>query len=166
MSIPITIMVLLFLSTINLSVMIPGGFIESRDFSKISPVILGGFNLFLTVLGIISLFIPYFIYHNQKWSIITAICCGFSYFVVYVIDLLKIFPKTDSPMPKVLFILEFVGILISLPLIYFSAQSLLNFKVSNTSLIVNSSIYWFIGIATIIGLGIIIFATKSAMTKK
>lgn len=166
MSISVLIIILLLFSALNLSVMIPGGRIESRDFSKISPVILGGFNVFLTALGMVSLFLPYFLYHRQKWAIVTAIICGMSYFVVYAIDLANIFPKSETPMPKRLFILEIIGAVVAIPIVYFSARSLLDFQISDTPLTVDSTIYWFIGIATVISLGIIVFATKSAMTKK
>lgn len=47
---------LLIVSAVNLTLMVPGGFIESRDFSHISSITLGAFNVFLTTLGMVSLF--------------------------------------------------------------------------------------------------------------
>ncbi|WP_035526735.1 hypothetical protein [Haliea salexigens] len=44
--------VLLVLSGIALSSLVPGGPIENRDFSHIAPVVLLVFNIFLTALGL------------------------------------------------------------------------------------------------------------------
>ncbi len=45
---------LLLLSAIMLTSLVPGGPIETRDFSHISPLVLGSFNVFLTTLSITS----------------------------------------------------------------------------------------------------------------
>ncbi|HAO09047.1 MAG TPA: hypothetical protein DCQ50_19170 [Chryseobacterium sp.] len=160
------IYLLLFVSAINLTLMVPGGFIESRDFSHISPVVLGSFNVFLTTLGMLSLFLIYFIYKKQKWAFITAFFCGLSYFVVYTIDLAKIFPQSPTRMPTALFLLESLGTLLSIPLIYYTVKEAKEFSGSNNKVLFSKSMYWIIGIAICIGLGIIIFATKAAMTGK
>lgn len=46
---------LLIVSAVNLALMIPGGFVEMRDFSTYSSLVLGLFNTFLTILGLGSL---------------------------------------------------------------------------------------------------------------
>ena len=46
---------LLALSAISLSLLVPGGPIETRSFSHINPIILASFNTFLTTLSILSL---------------------------------------------------------------------------------------------------------------
>lgn len=155
---------LLILSALNLTLMIPGGFIESRDFSHIPSYILGGFNIFLTVLGMLSFFIPYFIHKKRKWALWTAFICGLSYFIVYSIDLLQIFPKSPSPMPTSLFILEALGNVISLPLLFFAIKQIKVNKGAKQQLGLNKAVYWLIGLAILIALGIIIFATNAAMS--
>lgn len=157
---------LLIISAINLTLMIPGGFIESRDFSHISSIILGGFNVFLTTLGMVSLFLVYFIYKKQKWAVYTAFITGVSYFIVYTIDLAKIFPKSPTPMSSTLFYLEILGTIIAIPIMFYSVKKLKELENNNSKLLLNKSIYWLTVIAGLIGLGIIIFATKSAMTGK
>lgn len=156
---------LLIVSTVNLTLMIPGGFIESRDFSHISPIILGGFNIFLTTLGMLSLFLIYFINKKQKWAFKASFICGLSYFIVYTIDLLGIFPKTPTAMPLLLLVLEILGTILSIPLMYYS---FLRIKMAGNEqkTMLNKYVYFFIILATLIGVGIIIFATKSAMTGK
>lgn len=144
--------------------MIPGGFIESRDFSHISPIILSGFNTFLTVLGLSSLFIAYFNFRNHSWARYVSTLCGLSYLTVYAIDLLKIFPKTSSPFPLPLLILEIIGILLTLPLIYYSSIDKATTDIPQR--IQKRRMYYILAGAIIIGIGIIIFATQAAMTAK
>lgn len=160
-----TIIVLLIISTINLTVMIPGGGIDTRDFSQINPLVLGAFNTFLTSLGIICLFLSYFIYKKQKWATPIAFLCGLSYFLVYVLDLLKIFPKSPDAMPPLLLTLESLGVLLSIPLMYYSIKLNRNSE-NNENLTLDKKLYWILLIFILIGLGIIIFATNSAMTGK
>lgn len=157
--------VLLAASAVNLTFMIPGGYIESRDFSHISPIILGGFNIFLTTLGMVSLFLVYFINKKQKWALKAAFVCGLSYFIVYTIDLAGIFPKSPTAMPFLLLILETLGTVLAIPLIYFASlkTTVINNEKKTT---LNKYIYWLIGLAIFVGIGIIIFATKSAMAGK
>ena len=73
--------VLLFISFGLLSILVPGGPIETRSFSHIDPLILGGFNPFLTSLAMISVFLIYFILKDLKvgvssfggiWSIVLS----------------------------------------------------------------------------------------------
>lgn len=156
---------LLIVSTVNLTLMIPGGFIESRDFSHISPIILGGFNIFLTTLGMLSLFLIYFINKDQKWVFKASFICGLSYFIVYTIDLLGIFPKTPTAMPLLLLVLEILGTILSIPLMHYS---FLRIKMAGNEqkTMLNKYVYSFIILAILVGIGIIVFATKSAMTGK
>lgn len=157
---------LLILSSVNLTLMIPGGFIESRDFSQISPLILGVFNFFLTTLGIISLFLVYFISKQYGWAYRIAYFSGISYFIVYTIDLLEVFPKSPTPMPNLLLILEVLGTIVSIPLMFYAQKKIKEFKSRENVVHYSKSLYWFMGFAIVIGLGIIIFATNAAMTEK
>ncbi|WP_160140075.1 hypothetical protein [Chryseobacterium sp. c4a] len=157
---------LLILSAVNLTFMIPGGFIESRDFSHISPLILGIFNSFLTALGIVSLFLVYFINKQYGWAYRIALFCGISYCIVYTIDLAGIFPQSPSPMPILLLILETLGTILSIPLIFYTIRKMKESKNKVNITGFSKSLYGFIAIAIVIGLGIIIFATHAAMTEK
>mgnify|MGYP000271173637 CR=1 FL=1 len=57
---------LLALSAINLALMIPGGFVETRDFSAYPASVLAAFNIFLTVLGLGSLVIGLAVARGQN----------------------------------------------------------------------------------------------------
>ncbi|KPM47982.1 hypothetical protein [Jiulongibacter sediminis] len=164
MKTPTLISSLLVLSAVNLTLMVPGGFIESRDFSHISPMILGAFNILLTALGMISFFLAYFVFRKQRWAFMASLLCSIGYFIVYVIDLAEIFPKSPSPMPTSLLSLEIFGTILSIPLSLYAFKAFDKEKTEGPSSPVGNTIYWIIAAAMIIGLGIIIFATKSAMT--
>ncbi|MEO1341454.1 MAG: hypothetical protein AAFV28_10025 [Cyanobacteria bacterium J06635_13] len=162
---------LLALSSGLLTSLVPGGFIETRSFAHINPVILGGFNTFLTTLSLASLLLVYFAWQEYRWAYVTSFIAGLSYFLVYVLDLGKLFPVSPDAMPTALLTIEILGTIVSLPLmlvsgwgIQHSAKQLAQDKNPqlNLDLAGKKQIFIAIGI-TLIGLGIIIFATRSAM---
>lgn len=157
--------VLLFLSFVLLSILVPGGPIETRSFSHIDPMILGAFNTFLTLLAIISVFLIYFILKNIKWAYIVSAVCGASYFLVYALDLGGIFPVSPDAMPQALLIIEILGTIASIPLVYFSIQGTLNIGSEQHAQVVVYPKKLFFAILVLIATGIciIVFATKSAM---
>ena len=55
----------LALSVIALSVLVPGGPIETRDFSHLIPILAWGFNTFLVCLVILSIFLLYFMIKKE-----------------------------------------------------------------------------------------------------
>lgn len=111
-----SIATLLVISGLLLASLIPGGPIETRDFSHINPLVLGLFNLFLTVLGLGALIVAFFQFRGRDLAGL-SLFMGVSYLVVYSIDLLAVFPKTVSEMPLALFAIEVAGCVIALPLI-------------------------------------------------
>ena len=87
---------LLVASALNLALMIPGGFVETRDFSAYPSIVLGAFNVFLTVLGLGSLVLAYTITkagRGHSWSALA----GLSFVGVYLLDLGRIFPFQMGP---------------------------------------------------------------------
>lgn len=164
---------LLILSSGLLIVLIPGGPIETRDFSHINPFILGAFNTFLTSLGIGSLLIIYFLFKNMNWAFITSAICGISYFLVYVLDLGKIFPVSPDAMPEVLFIIEVLGTIVSLPLIFISVRGAMKAYDSGDKKVMSGEMYskeiyskkfiYVVIFIAFVSVSIITFATKSAM---
>lgn len=115
---------MLIISAALLTALVPGGVVESRDFSHITPLILIGFNLFLTVLVFGSCLL------GLQWirkpaSLTTTLCAGVSYFLVYLLDLLAIFPVSPTPMSELLWAIEVTGLVLALPLIIISAYYLM-----------------------------------------
>ena len=161
-----TLAILLVLSMVLLTILVPGGPIETRDFSHISPTILQNFNIFLTSTGIVSLLILFFIFKKIRWSYLVAFLCGLSYFCVYILDLAKIFPVSPSKMPTTLFIIEVVGTIISIPLMFLSLKSFINFHSTTEKSAVKTKYFWLAAIIlALLGIFIVIFATNSAMGK-
>ena len=158
---------MLLISLVNLSIMIPGGPIETRQFSQYPAFVLGGFNTFLTLLGLGSIIGVYFILKNKKWALWLSFYCGIGYEAVYLLDLFKIFPTSPVAMPTSLFILETIGAIVAIPLMIFSylavrdesnETSFSNSKKQLTTRTILTTL-----IFAIIGIAIIAFATVSAM---
>lgn len=161
-----SITILLILSCGLLGVLVPGGSVETRDFSHISPFILGCFNTFLTLLVMISILIIYYLLQEINWSYLVAAICGLSYFAVYALDLAEIFPVSPVPMPRTLFIIEAIGLIVSLPIMFLSIKELSfadSLHEQETKKIYSKSFVYFAFFLSIASLAIIIFATKSAM---
>jgi hypothetical protein len=160
---------LLIFSAILLGILVPGGPVETRNFSHINPLILGAFNTFLTCLGLISLLLVYFIIKRKKAAFIVATLCGVSYFLVYALDLAKIFPVSPDRMPPALLIIEIVGALVSLPLMFFSIQLARETHNGNShdvkAVPLNKKLVFLIILMILVGIGIIIFATNAAMQR-
>lgn len=158
---------LLILSSGLLVSLVPGGSIETRDFSHINPIILGAFNTFLTVLGIGSILLVYFILREAKWSYLMATVFGVAYFLVYVLDLGTIFPVSSDPMPTALFATEIIGTVVSFPLTFLAVVRLLKSDRDSTDKKLKpaySSEFFYIAVlSAFLGCGIITFATISAM---
>lgn len=164
---------LLGFSGIALSMLVPGGPIETRSFVHINPVTLGAFNTFLTTLGPGSLLLTYFILKSERWAIIAAAICSLSYLGVYGLDLAQIFPVSPDAMPPALLAIEVLGTLVSLPLMVLSIQALQRLEpktfatapslhTDNLTPSQMPQVITAIGLG-ITALGIIVFATRSAM---
>lgn len=153
---------LLIISTINLALMIPGGFVEMRGFSAYSSLVLGLFNTFLTILGLGSLVLAYLFFTNYSGYFIT-ILVGISYMIVYLIDLFKVFPKSPKPMSKLLASLESLGTLLGFILIAVTAYIWRNVSDQSSTHVSLSSLT--IILISFAGLIIIAFSTYAAIHK-
>ncbi|NVK56612.1 MAG: hypothetical protein HWE26_13440 [Alteromonadaceae bacterium] len=116
---------LLVAAFVALASLIPGGPIETRDFSHISPVLLGIFNFILTSIGLSSVVFAYFVALKDKWAIVGGLLAGISYFVVYVLDLFRLFPVSPSPMPLSLEVIELISVMLAISIMYFATRLLL-----------------------------------------
>lgn len=154
--------ILLVLSGILLTLLIPGGSIENRDFSHIDPTILLAFNIFLTILGLGSFILALYSLSRSRLSYWLAFGSGLSYFVVYAIDLYKIFPTSPTEMSGALLLIEMLGVVVALPLIYLTASTIFDGEEASktTTLKMNR---WFTMGLLLLGLMIVIFATNAAI---
>lgn len=159
---------LLILSAGLLAILIPGGPVETRNFSHIDPLVLGTFNTFLTSLAMVSLSLVYFVLKNRKWAFIASAICGLSYFLVYALDLGTIFPVSPDAMPQRLFIIEVLGAIVSLPLTVLSLPEFVKSGKRGHETVKEGNfdvrrIAYFTFFLIFASVGIITFATQSAM---
>jgi hypothetical protein len=145
--------------------LIPGGPSETRKFGHYSPFVLGAFNTFLTILGFGSLVVVYFCFDGSQWAFYAAGICGISYFLVYALDLGKIFPVSQDRMSRPLFIIEVAGLILSIPvtLLSFLSASMLEIETEDFHLSVFGIVL--LVLMVILGIGIVISATKVTMKR-
>ena len=98
-----------------LASLIPGGPIETRDFSHLDPLTVWVFNGFLTFLGFGSLALDYFLFMRVRWAYKLGIVVGLLYSFLALLDLFQIFPKSPTPMSSLL--IAFEGLILTLGLI-------------------------------------------------
>jgi hypothetical protein len=122
----LTTSLILFLNVTLLSILVPGGPVENRDFDylKKTPIIYYGFSIFLISLILISLALCYFILLDNLWAFKVSLAVGALYFMVYILDLLKIFPRSPTPMSKTLMLIEIINMMLALLLVIFSLARL------------------------------------------
>jgi hypothetical protein len=156
---------LLIISAVLLGVLIPGGPIETRSFSQISPAILLGFNTILTILGLGSVVLAYLALNRRKGAYMLSVFFGVANFLVYALDLLGIFPVSPDSMPRILRWIEVAGIVVSFPLISLSMQLALTLDntVNSRTEIPKSRYLSLIFLMAMAAIGIITFATREAM---
>ena len=152
------IALLLFMSAILLSSLVPGGPIENRDFSHISTSVLMGFNLLLTVLGLGSfgLAVKWFKSPGKPYWPLAA---GTGYALVYGLDLLQLFPQSPTPMNPALWAIEVTGLILSLPLI---TLAVINFNAHSPDHQAKLALWQWLtlsGLATVV----VVFSTHAAM---
>lgn len=151
---------LLVASALNLALMVPGGFVETRDFSAYPALVLGAFNVFLTVLGLGSIVLAYFVTKTGKghgW----AGLAGLAYVGVYLLDLGRIFPVPPNPMSTLLATLEWIGTALGVALAVSSLarRGAANMATSAKPMLPMPVVLGLVLVALII----VAFATKSAM---
>tara|TARA_R110002020_G_scaffold10417_7_gene40060 strand:+ start:715 stop:1203 length:489 start_codon:yes stop_codon:yes gene_type:complete len=150
---------LLVASALNLASMVPGGFVETRDFSAYPSIVLAAFNVFLTVLGLGSLVLAYTITKTgsgYRWSTLA----GIGFVGVYLLDLYRIFPVPPNPMSTLLATLEWIGTGLGLALVI--ASLVVSQRAVATSATPSLPRPVMLGLG-LVALIIVAFATKSAM---
>jgi len=171
------IALLLTISAFLLASLIPGGPIENRVFSHIHPGILSGFNIFLTLLNLGTFALIYFVIRKRSWTYAVTFLAALSYFIVYAIDLAQLFPRSPTPMSQALALIEVLGMCAAVPLMYLSWPHTFfarHDKAGNDAIEVDdvsSATHTLnpvlrtvmIALVLVLGVGIVFFATDSAM---
>ena len=153
------IALLMFLSAVNLVLMVPGGFVETRAFPNYSVAVLAAFNIFLTALGLGSLVLAFWAFRLGKVGISVPVF-GAAFAAVYLLDLVHIFPISEVPMSVALYSLEWVGTILGLATLVLGLRHVLVSQ-KETQASGRLSARLMVGMAAL-ALGIVIFATMSA----
>lgn len=153
------IALLIFLSAVNLVLMVPGGFVETRAFPGYSVAVLAAFNVFLTVLGLGSLVLAYWAYRFGRVGM-SAPAFGAAFAAVYLLDLAHIFPISQVPMSAALYSLEWVGTILGLGTLVLGLRHVLASHAQTQA--AGHLPGWLMAGMGALALGIVIFATMSA----
>lgn len=86
--------------------MVPGGLVDTRDFSELPRWQFNAFNVFLTSLGIASFVVAGCALARAPWVFVAALVLAVLYCAVFAFDLGKIFPVVSDPLPAPLIVLE------------------------------------------------------------
>jgi hypothetical protein len=155
----------LVLSIFTLSWMVPGGPVETRDFSHLAPQIAWAFNIFLTSLILLAIALIYFLFKKQKWAYQLTGVVGFAFFLVFVLDLGKIFPVSPDPMSPLLLLMEILGLIFGILLMWLAYKTIKMTDISfwlNTTKLPNMVIL--IGVTLLFfGAFVVYFATSSTL---
>lgn len=101
---------LLFANMTLLTILVPGGPVENRDFSHMPKGAFIGFNLFLISLGLGSVAGTFWLMASpSNLAVLAALVMGVLYAVVYFIDLGGVFPTSPTSMSPALMGFEIVN---------------------------------------------------------
>lgn len=117
---------LLFANMTLLTILVPGGPVENRDFSTMPKMAFVGFNVFLVSLGVVSILVAFWLMiSTSAYAVVITLLLGVLYAIVYFIDLAGVFPKSGTPMSPALMGFEIVNANAAMFLIVFSGAQLL-----------------------------------------
>ncbi|MGV6811902.1 MAG: hypothetical protein ACWA47_06630 [Brevirhabdus sp.] len=88
--------------------LVPGGPVETRDFSELGGALFWGFNAFLISLAVLAVVSALAMLRDSRAGAIGAIVASWGYLFVVFLDLGHVFPTTPDPIP---FLLGFIEIL-------------------------------------------------------
>lgn len=86
--------------------LVPGGPIETRDFSHLGGAVFWGFNAFLISLCLAAVASAVGLMRGAEWAPWTAIVVSWGYIFVVLLDLGHVFPVSPDPIPLTLGLIE------------------------------------------------------------
>jgi len=101
--------------------LVPGGPVETRDFSQMDARAYWAFNAFLTILGLAGFVVAYFVWRDEARGYRAAIVIGWLYVAA---DLGRVFPVSPDPTGFVLGIIMIADAILALNVVLFSYKAL------------------------------------------
>ncbi len=104
---------LLLLLVLTFIALVPGGPIETRNFSGLGGSAFWGFDLVLVLLGFGAITSAIGLLRDSKTAAIGGIIAGWGYIFVVLLDLGHVFPTTPDPIPVLLGVIEILGAILA-----------------------------------------------------
>lgn len=94
--------------------LVPGGPVETRDFSALGGAVFWGFNAFLIALAVLALASALTMWRGHTGAAWGAIAAAWGYVFVVLLDLGHVFPTSPDPIPLMLGLVEILDFLLAL----------------------------------------------------
>ena len=104
--------------------LVPGGPIETRDFSHMDARAYWAFNAFLISLGLAGFVAAYFVWRDEPGGYRAAIVIGWLYVAVVALDLGRVFPVSPDSTGFILGIIMIADAILALNVVLFSYKAL------------------------------------------
>ncbi|WP_290890854.1 hypothetical protein [Hoeflea sp.] len=105
---------LLLLLVASFATLVPGGPVETRDFSGLGGPVFWGFNVFLVTLGVIALVAAIGLIKARLALAWAAIAVSWGYVFVVLLDLGAVFPRSPDPIPLPLGLIEILDLILAI----------------------------------------------------
>ena len=105
---------LLLLLVASFVTLVPGGPIETRDFSALGGAVFWGFNVFLVTLGLAAVLSAVGMLRRSRKAAKLAIICCWGYAFVVLLDLGHVFPQSPDAIPLALGLIEILDLILAL----------------------------------------------------
>lgn len=105
---------LLVLLVASFVTLVPGGPVETRDFSGLGGPVFWGFNVFLVSLAVLALVSAAAMLQGRRRGAYGAIAAGWGYVFVVLLDLGHVFPTSPDPIPLLLGLIEILDLVLAL----------------------------------------------------
>lgn len=104
----------LLLLVATFATLVPGGPVETRDFSALGESVFWGFNVFLVALAVLAIVSAIGMLAGRKLAAFGAIAASWGYIFVVLLDLGHVFPTTPDPIPVLLGLIEILDLILAL----------------------------------------------------
>ncbi|MBC7282436.1 MAG: hypothetical protein H5U12_13510 [Hoeflea sp.] len=98
----------------SFATLVPGGPVETRDFSGLGGPVFWGFNVFLVTLGVIALVAAIGLIKARLALAWAAIAVSWGYVFVVLLDLGAVFPRSPDPIPLPLGLIEILDLILAI----------------------------------------------------
>ncbi len=109
-----TAAVLLLVLVGSFVTLVPGGPIETRDFSGLGGAVFWGFNAFLIALAVVAVASAVAMLRGSRIAGWGAIAAAWGYVFVVLLDLGHVFPTSPNPIPLMLGLIEILDFMLAL----------------------------------------------------